>query len=80
MMAWIRIFILTLHKLHALQPFLRGNVRFRWPFNVSFHLIEQFSVNSFYNVTVQMIPFKEKSLLELHVELRNFIKFDVFYL
>ncbi|GFR32405.1 hypothetical protein TNCT_356441 [Trichonephila clavata] len=32
------------------------------------------------NVTVQMIPFKEKSLLELFVELRNFIKFDVFYL
>ncbi|GFQ67812.1 hypothetical protein TNCT_348221 [Trichonephila clavata] len=28
MMAWIRIFILTLHKLHALQPFLRGNVSF----------------------------------------------------
>ncbi|GFR16154.1 hypothetical protein TNCT_642641 [Trichonephila clavata] len=26
------------------------------------------------NVTVQKIPFKEKSLLELFVELRNFIK------
>ncbi|GFR25114.1 hypothetical protein TNCT_525281, partial [Trichonephila clavata] len=26
MMAWITVFILTLHKLHALQPFLRGNV------------------------------------------------------
>ncbi|GFQ82018.1 hypothetical protein TNCT_223361 [Trichonephila clavata] len=90
MMAWITIFILTLHKLHALQPFLRGNV------SITQHVLKLiatlinkglmcFIYNSNglnsdseegeKNVTVQMIPFKEISLLELHVELRNFINF-----